>query len=285
MNNQTSWQQLATFLDEVERAKDRLDFRPDEACFYRGHRSADFELLPTLQRHCQKVGIEQDLKAVQDLEGDLFFEFQARSSQLVPQGINDWDLLITMRHHGVATRLLDWTETLGVALYFALDGATDADRPRLWLLNPWRLNEENWHGLRDLVLPKYLGRYRDRVNYEDYGEFLQNYEPPGMELARPVTIYPNHLNSRLHAQRGYFTMHGDLSDSLDLLNPDCVGFVDIPEDVVEPARRFLSVAGIDDYLMFPDLDGLARDLHRKTGINRARPAGGIHSQQARGAPA
>ena len=278
----SSWLSLASFFESVERAKAQLTFNAGEECFYRGHRSASYELLPTLQRHCRQQGIS-DLAKVQDLEANLFFEFQARSAQLDHQSRDDWDLLFTMRHHGVTTRLLDWTETLGVALYFALDGAKEADQPRLWLLNPWRLNEENWNKTRDLIAPRFLGRYQDRSAYEDYGDFLRDYHPPGMVLERPVALYPIHLNRRLHAQRGYFTIHGDVNKPVDALNPDCVTALDIPAEVIGPARHFLTVAGIDDYLMFPDLDGLARDLHRKNGIGTAPSASKLsQTPQTRG---
>jgi len=264
-----SWQVLAQFFATLEQARASLGFKAGEECFYRGHRSLSFELLPTLQRHCRQFGIDSR-EAVQRLEAKLFFEFQARSAQLEHQSGSDWDLLFTMRHHGVATRLLDWTETLAVALYFALNGATVADQPRIWLLNPWRLNAQNWSS-PNLIAPKRLGPYQNRNQYEDYGDFLLNYNPAGMELERPVALYPVHLNRRLHAQRGYFTMHGDINEPLDNLNHDCVAWIDVPPDVVEPARRFLAMAGIDDYLMFPDLDGLARDLQRKNGIGLREP--------------
>ena len=281
----SSWQILTKFFEDVEEAKTGLGFEPGEECFYRGHRKASYELLPTLQRHCRDAGIK-DLVAIQNLESDLFFEFQARSAQLDHQSANDWDLLLTMRHHGVATRLLDWTETLGVALYFALDGATEQDNPILWLLNPWKLNEENWSGTRDLIAPRLLGEYQDSKNYEDYSDFLLNYDEPGMVLEKPVALYPTHLNRRLHAQRGYFTLHGDLNLPLDELNPCCVAKMDIPSEAVEPARQFLALAGIDDYLMFPDLDGLARDIHRKNRIGMKQSTT-THQppQQSRGGPA
>lgn len=266
-----SWGTFADFLASVEEAKASLGFLKDEKCFYRGHRSKEYELLPTLQRHCKLAGIDS-LADVQRLEAKLFFEFQARSAQLDHQSTSDWDLLFTMRHHGVATRLLDWTETLGVALYFALNGAPAPDHPRIWLLNPWRLNQENWFDKkRALVPPRRLGHYENKNQFEDYGDFLLNDNPPGMELEKPVALYPVHLNRRLHAQRGYFTMHGDVNETLDKLSPACVCAVEVPEWVVATARSFLAIAGIDDYLMFPDLDGLARDLHGKNGIGVHEP--------------
>jgi hypothetical protein len=253
-----------TFINHVGQARASLRLRPGEECFYRGHRNRGWELLPTLQRHC-RITKRKSRKKVQDVEADLFFEFQARSAQLDHSSRDDWDLLFTMRHHGIATRLLDWTEVFGVALYFAVRNVSESDSPHIWLLNPYRLNVQNWSG-RDLVSPKWLG-YDDRKDEVwDYSEFLIEYSPPGMGWSRPVALYPVQRNYRLHAQRGYFTIHGDQNRAIDLTNPKCVHRVDIPRQAIPAAREFLLLAGINDYSMFPDLDGLAHDLHQKNSI-------------------
>ena len=50
-------------------------------------------------------------------EREAFIEFSARSGQ---QFTNSWEVLAAMQHCGVPTRLLDWSETLSTALFFAL---------------------------------------------------------------------------------------------------------------------------------------------------------------------
>lgn len=250
-----SWEE---FLELVSAAREDLRFLPTEECFYRGHSRATYELLPTLLRAKKRHG--WDVERLWDVENDLFFEFQARARELAREPLSDWDILQFMRHHGLATRLLDWTETLGVAFYFAILNAGDGDGC-LWLLNPYAMNEAGgW--TRDLVAPRFLA-YEDGESWT-YSDLLT--DSPGMGWDDPVALYPVQKSSRLQAQRGYFTIHGDIHEPLDLTNPDFVRQVRFTAAIVEPANEFLSMAGIDEYLLFPDLDALSRTLHRKYGM-------------------
>jgi hypothetical protein len=266
-----AWQDI---LKQVEDARGELDFRqkppsaPEEA-LYRGHRDEDYQLLPVLQQHCADHAM--DIHKMQRLESDLFFEFQARAAHLQPDVTDDWEILFLMRHYGMANRLLDWTGVLGVAVFFALRRATPFNQPHIWILNPYKLNEENEDvGGRDFMAPKYIN------HGESYSDILVQYDPPGMGWKNPFAIYPlTRWNARLHAQRGYFTIHGDKNSPLDKLMKNCVRRVVIPQPAVQAGLAFLEVAGINDYSMFPDLEGLKNDIHPSNGIlvedTHARP--------------
>lgn len=116
----TAW---ADFLRTVDSKRDALGFKEGEECFFRGHQELTWDLAPTLLRHCKEKRMKR-ASDIRELEASLFFEFRARARELHDDAPTEWDILFSMRHHGVATRLIDWTETLGVAVFFALRHAT-----------------------------------------------------------------------------------------------------------------------------------------------------------------
>jgi FRG domain len=251
---------LDEFFQEISQAKSKLEVRRGEKCLlYRGQ-SNKWPLLPSLLRHPNESALERG--KIHDLEATLFYEFQARARELHQRSLSGWDVLFFMRHHGVPTRILDWTEALGVALYFAVLGANDKATPCVWLLNPYALNENSFK-VRDLVAPQFLTDNRGRVR--DYSLFLLKKFPRTFGWNHPVALYPLQLSDRLHAQRGYFTIHGEDVRPLEKINPNVVSSVDIPVHLIEEIKTYLDRSGINTYLLFPDLDGLARYLQEKHG--------------------
>lgn len=265
-----NWTEMAALFERIDEAHQELGFDTAENCLYRGHPSVEYSLLPSLFRMPLSSGSDYDR-----LESDLYFEFVTRSQEA--QGLNSWDALFLMRHHGVPTRLLDWTEVLGVALYFALLGHDGTTQPCIWLLNPWALNEQSWD-LRDLVLPAYLGWDPDEGEEYDYADLLALWDELPWEL--PVAIYPQHRNRRLAAQRGLFTIHGTRCAPLEALAPTCVKRVDIPKKAIPAIRELFTIMGTDDYLLFPDSDGLARALNSKYALS-GMPGDRVSGQRVR----
>lgn len=256
---------------------------------YRGHSSKSYALQPTLMRAARESEVhiaivemsekdrDQALGEMHDLESQLFYEFAPRGKKLVPSVHSDWDILFLMRHHSLATRLLDWTQSFGVALYFALcPWLNDRQRlqeslketsedewefPSIWVLNPYRLNmKEEGPDSEDILAPRFL----DHDDGSSYGDWLGDTHGRGMGWRYPKAIFPETLNDRLHAQQGLFTIWGDLHDPLeDLVGVDVVRQVQLPKQALRAALEFLSDAGICESSLFPDLDALARDIHRR----------------------
>ncbi len=262
----TKWTEFTALVESVQKVRRDLGLRPHQECFFRGHCDAAYKLLPSLFRQGQKTSEEY-----WKLERRAFFEFRTRARQLYGGDHSDWDVLFHMQHHGLPTRLLDWTSVFGVALYFALlhhDDKPSAGNPCIWVLNPYALNNATW-GLPRLFNPKYLAREEEANRSYDYSELLLGTRP--LKWDTPLAIYPQQWSDRMFAQSGWFTIHGTDPRAIEEIfrdRSDILYKLEIPKSAIPGAREFLSLAGIDDRLMFPDLDGLARSVSAKFGLKR-----------------
>jgi hypothetical protein len=261
----STWSAFTAFVEAVQEARDGLQLRSHQECFYRGHNDTNHQLLPSLFRKRDRTP-EQYWK----LERRAFFEFQVRARQLYETENSGWDVLFHMQHHGVPTRLLDWTSTFGVALYFALLNYQEAapQPPCIWVMNPYALNHEVWGWYR-LFNPKYLVRNEDSNRSWDYSELLLDSHPVGWKT--PVAIYPLQRSQRMFAQNGWFTIHGtDLRSLQEMFpdRPDILRKIEIPKAAVPAGEQFLALAGIGHRQLFPELDGVARSVCERFGFGR-----------------
>lgn len=116
---------LADFEEWVDKVKDKT-----ETTIYRGQRN-DYPLLPNICRDGENRALLRRERALLTL----FKKEAPRCLQLVPD--NDWEWLVVAQHHGLKTRLLDWSFDPYVALWFALEKVTDhKSRPEVWVMNP-----------------------------------------------------------------------------------------------------------------------------------------------------
>ena len=209
--------------------------------WYRGQSDLSWSLLPSLARHTNGLTKEQDLIA----------KFKQNASLLLQSApSNDWDWLTIMQHYRVPTRLLDWTESPLVALYFSVVPHTHADGA-LWVLEPTILNRAS------RIVP-------DDENYipnlDD--DIIRNYLPSVIRAERttslaPIAIIGPRNTHRMQVQLGVFTiMHREPISVEQVGNGDHIRKLCIPHGAKHRLRQELSLLAIDKFQLFPDLQSL-----------------------------
>jgi hypothetical protein len=238
----------------------------EDEIWFRGQPDERFGLVPKLYRP----------KFVGSNEADIRQEFQSRAMQLVrsermPGTKYEWYFL--MQHYGAPTRLLDWTASAPIALYFAVRPALDADGsargpdPAVWVLYPWWLNRRLRFGKRKTRVDGPL-----LPDWQEAGRYLRDLEKAfetesDTTQKLPAAIEPPHVDARLAAQASRFVIFGqshDLSKLKAVGDKDCQILKIV---VARKARRQilddLNDMGIRESTVFPDLTGLCVDICRK----------------------
>jgi len=170
--------------------------------------------------------------------------------------------LLIMQHHGAPTRLLDWTESILIALFFAINQYLNEDG-ELWALYPSELNKlSNIDGLptRENKYLQYLASEPFYQNLKKLGDMLGIQNPPQY----PIAFEPPMNFFRIFVQKSVFTIHpkpengNAIHEILD--NPKHLVRYVIPSDCKQQFRKDLHALGIDYKYLFPDLDNLSKSL-------------------------
>ena len=159
--------------------------------------------------------------------------------------LTEWDWLALAQHHGLPTRLLDWTSNSLVACFFACAKARSQGR--------------EVDGQVIAIETRSVGFYDSKEQSER--------DPFEIESAK--LIRPRALAGRILNQRGLFSIHARPNRSWGVETRDInIDRFDIPAEMKELLLRGLHNIGIDDAHVMPDLDGLARMLkwQYETGI-------------------
>jgi FRG domain len=223
--------------------------------WFRGHGDASWSLEPGWYR---PSSLARGIGAEYYSEGTLLENFKLRAPTYLERlPATDWEWLFLMQHYGLPTRLLDWTQSSLIALYFAIrDHAGDADA-MVWAMNPWWLNRETFG--------EYVLFPADHQRASDHAPLH-----PGQELKGklPLAITPIHLSERITAQRGVFTIHGTERGALNRLDRRrgkeraSLRQILIPSAQVAAIHRELAISGVSESLIFPELSGLCREIRR-----------------------
>jgi hypothetical protein len=205
------------------------------------------------------------------LEDDLVRNFRKYAHQSQSPGNSWWNWLALAAHHGLPTRLLDWTFSPFVALHFAtekydlfhLDGV-------VWMINFIELRRYLPRALNELLEQEGASVFTAWV-LDRFARSLEEFDQRTAETGQPCVIFfePPSLDERIVNQSALFSMMSSpvlqLEDWLrdhERENPKLCRKIIVPASLKWEVRDKLDMANITERVMYPGLDGLSAWLKR-----------------------
>ena len=219
---------------------------------YRGHGNSTWKLEPTIDRIIKAPTSPRRSQHLDKFK----FEARGRRGNHPPAMTSDNDWWALGQHHGLATPLLDWTESPFVALYFAAVAASAADSTNIAVF----------------AISQNSIQRRNAVITTDASILDINGHKPTVKIVRPYSDE----NNRLVSQRGLFTrgpnnmdletwtkkFHNAADKFLDLIK------ITIPAVGMQDCLRYLNRMNINHSTLFPDLTGASDHCNRYLAIQK-----------------
>lgn len=212
-----SWSDLAQVIEQ--------QFK--QGWIYRGVRDSNYPLTPGIgrervRRNAQGLFLPYDAAEEQRLLRQFKKEAVSRF-EWQPQTDLEW--MVLGQHHRLPTRLLDWSESLLVALFFAVEARED-----------YKKNPSSYAAVYGIEPPREL----DNLSIDPFGQEIGT---------TPRLIRPPHITPRVTAQKGVLTVHPDPTENWDSPGMHCWR---IEKEKIFTFKGLLDFCGIHAASLFPD---------------------------------
>ncbi|MBX2821635.1 MAG: FRG domain-containing protein [Rhodothermaceae bacterium] len=246
--------EIARLKDFVENIEELMDMWGKNTSttypWFRGQADESWKLLPRLYREGE----------VADREREMVRDFALRANAFLPTEPQSYmERLFVMQHHGMPTRLLDWSESYLIALFFSVEDTRNTNNGAVWVMGPANFNKKL--GLHEHTVPM-----SDASVFSEYEiDISARRGDSSVEAEEPIAVRPRRSTPRIVAQRGMFTIHGNQPKSLEKYcdmykSQKILHKIIIAGSAKEKLKRELLLSGVSYSSLFPDLDGLAEEI-------------------------
>jgi hypothetical protein len=230
--------------------------------WFRGHSETFNNLTPGIFR--EKYSMQFSFKP--DFELRIYEEFKRVApsiSNLDFSSNGDLEWLFVMQHYGLPTRLLDWSESILVAAFFAVEKNQESDA-ELWAMYPDMINQI--YGFEGMPIIKYnkdlqfLASEHRHTNPKQLSEELGLKKTPNT----PMALRPPIKFERMVLQQSVFTIHPRPKKNKSIINilkskEHLIRYI-IPKNYKNKILSDLYSIGINKRTLFGDLTSLSESI-------------------------
>ena len=227
---------------------------------YRGLPDSGYELVTSLRLNCK-----QQAKSIEPSILRNFKKYAATEEPTIERSV--WDQMIVGQHHGLPTRLLDWSYSPLIGLNFAM---TETDLREMGRHDcvVWRIDMAELHSM---LPPKYQLKRRENKSTAFTVEMLLDVAPTLHQYDRDMgdramfIIEPPSIDPRIINQYSFFSVvpsgMESIEEFLDQNTDHTVRYI-IKKELRWRVRDMLDQLNINERIVYPGLDGLSVWLAR-----------------------
>jgi len=232
---------------------------------YRGLPNEAFHLETSLKRNCKEKQRELEISILRN-----FTKYATMEDQLLNESI--WRQLIIGQHHGLPTRLIDWTYSPLIGLHFATSGEDISNMDKhdgvVWKIDIEEVNK--------LLPPEYQNELHRERAYLFTVDMLGNVTKDiksydeDMKANSMVFVEPPSIDQRIVNQYSYFSIIPGDMDSIEMFlesNTNNTVKYTIKKELRWRIRDMLDQMNINERIIYPGLDGLSAWIKRHYFVN------------------
>lgn len=235
-------------MDELLKFVGTLYEKHGSRLWYRGEENASLTLIPSIQRSQKRLDAERYIT------ND--FYIRARQIMINPPDKHNYAAWISlMQHYGLPTRMLDWSQSPLIAVFFATETykETVGIDSCVWVLAPGLLNKHE--GFDNCIYPIDADTTQEML----LPAFKHSHHNPDLK-DRILACSSVENNQRMYAQQSNFTVHNSLKCLEDICDENTLYKIIIPSSRKQYFIESLRVFGITEGSVYPDLDHISNDL-------------------------